>query len=169
MKIGIYGGSFDPVHVGHVNAALTFKEELSLDKIIVIPAYQPPHKKGLAMTPSEHRLYMCNLAFGNLEGFEVSDIEIKLRGNSSLHFAKKPYKIKLAEKTDNGVAAAPATHYAGGKTEGANFHVEAVFFKHLCSPGTGLDLFPCGLGMVPHLLCKVNEHGSFFLDIVSCE
>ena len=77
MKIGIYGGSFDPVHVGHVNAALTFKEELSLDKIIVIPAYQPPHKKGLAMTPSEHRLNMCNLAFGNLEGFEVSDIEIK--------------------------------------------------------------------------------------------
>lgn len=77
MKIGIYGGSFDPVHNGHVNAALTFMEELSLDKIIVVPAYQPPHKKGLAMTPSEHRLNMCSLAFGNLEGFEVSDIEIK--------------------------------------------------------------------------------------------
>lgn len=77
MKIGIYGGSFDPVHKGHVNAALTFKEELSLDKIIVIPAYQPPHKKGLAMTPSEHRMNMCRLAFGELEGFEVSDIEIK--------------------------------------------------------------------------------------------
>ncbi len=77
MKIGIYGGSFDPVHNGHVNAALTFKEELNLDKIIVIPAYQPPHKKGLAMTPSEHRMNMCNIAFGNLEGFEVSDIEIK--------------------------------------------------------------------------------------------
>ena len=77
MKIGIYGGSFDPVHVGHVNAAKNFMEELSLDKIIVIPAYQPPHKKGLAMTPSEHRLNMCNIAFGKLEGFEVSDIEIK--------------------------------------------------------------------------------------------
>lgn len=77
MKIGIYGGSFDPVHVGHINAAFTFMEELSLDKIIVIPAYQPPHKKGLALTPSEHRLNMCNIAFGNLEGFEVSDIEIK--------------------------------------------------------------------------------------------
>ena len=77
MKIGIYGGSFDPVHVGHVNAAKNFMEELSLDKIIIIPAYQPPHKKGLAMTPSEHRLNMCNIAFGKLEGFEVSDIEIK--------------------------------------------------------------------------------------------
>ncbi|MBE6881619.1 MAG: nicotinate (nicotinamide) nucleotide adenylyltransferase [Oscillospiraceae bacterium] len=77
MKIGIYGGSFDPVHKGHVNAALTFKEELSLDKIIVIPAYQPPHKKGLALTPSEHRMNMCRLAFEGLEGFEVSDIEIK--------------------------------------------------------------------------------------------
>ncbi|MBQ4117973.1 MAG: nicotinate (nicotinamide) nucleotide adenylyltransferase [Oscillospiraceae bacterium] len=77
MKIGIYGGSFDPVHKGHVNAVLTFKEELSLDKIIVIPAYQPPHKKGLALTPSEHRMNMCRLAFEGLEGFEVSDIEIK--------------------------------------------------------------------------------------------
>lgn len=77
MKIGIYGGSFDPVHVGHVNAALTFKEELSLDKVIIIPAYQPPHKKGLALTPSEHRMNMCGIAFGKLEGFEVSDIEIK--------------------------------------------------------------------------------------------
>ena len=55
MKIGIYGGSFDPVHVGHVNAALTFKEELSLDKIIVIPAYQPPHKKGLAWPKLQRR------------------------------------------------------------------------------------------------------------------
>ena len=77
MRIGIYGGSFDPVHNGHVNAAKNFMEELSLDKIIVIPAYQPPHKKGLALTPSEHRMNMCNLAFGKLEGFEVSDIEIK--------------------------------------------------------------------------------------------
>lgn len=77
MKIGIYGGSFDPVHAGHVNAALTLKEELSLDKVIIIPAYKPPHKKGLAMTPSRHRLNMCEIAFGNLEGFEVSDIEIR--------------------------------------------------------------------------------------------
>lgn len=77
MRIGIYGGSFDPVHMGHINAALAFKEELSLDKIIVIPAYQPPHKKGLALTPSEHRMNMCKIAFGNLDGFEVSDMEIK--------------------------------------------------------------------------------------------
>ena len=77
MKIGIYGGSFDPVHKGHVNAAINFMEELSLDKVIVIPAYQPPHKKGLAMTPSEHRMNMCRLAFGDLDGFEVSDIEIQ--------------------------------------------------------------------------------------------
>ena len=77
MKIGIYGGSFDPVHKGHVNAAVNFMEELSLDKIIIIPAYQPPHKKGLAMTPSEHRRNMCRLAFGDMENFEVSDIEIQ--------------------------------------------------------------------------------------------
>lgn len=77
MKTGIYGGSFDPVHNGHINAAKTFMEELSLDRIIVVPAYCSPFKKGLAVTPSQHRLNMCNIAFGGLAGFEVSDIEIK--------------------------------------------------------------------------------------------
>lgn len=76
MRIGIYGGSFDPVHNGHINAAKNFMEELSLDKIIIVPAYCSPFKKGLAVTPSQHRLNMCNIAFGNTEGFEVSDIEI---------------------------------------------------------------------------------------------
>ena len=77
MKIGIYGGSFDPVHNGHINAAETYMEELGLDKIIIVPAYCPPHKKGLALTPSEHRFNMCRLAFESLPGFEVSDIEIQ--------------------------------------------------------------------------------------------
>ncbi len=77
MKTGIYGGSFDPVHNGHINAAETYMEELSLDRIIIVPAYCPPHKKGLALTPSEHRLNMCHLAFDRLKGFEVSDIEIQ--------------------------------------------------------------------------------------------
>ena len=77
MKIGIYGGSFDPVHNGHINAAKTYMEEMALDKIIIVPAYCPPHKKGLALTPSEHRLNMCRLAFGEMPGFEVSDIEIQ--------------------------------------------------------------------------------------------
>lgn len=76
MRIGIYGGSFDPVHNGHINAAKNFMEELSLDKIIIVPAYCSPFKKGLAVTPSQHRLNMCNIAFGNTEGFEVSDAEI---------------------------------------------------------------------------------------------
>lgn len=76
MRIGIYGGSFDPVHNGHINAARNFMEELSLDKIIIVPAYCSPFKKGLAVTPSQHRLNMCNIAFGNTEGFEVSDAEI---------------------------------------------------------------------------------------------
>ena len=76
MRIGIYGGSFDPVHNGHINAAKTFMKELSLDKIIIVPAYCSPFKKGLAVTPSQHRLNMCNIAFGALPDFEVSNIEI---------------------------------------------------------------------------------------------
>jgi len=77
MRIGIYGGSFDPVHNGHMNAAETYMKELLLDKIIIVPAYCPPHKKGFALTPSEHRLNMCRLAFGKIPGFEISDVEIQ--------------------------------------------------------------------------------------------
>lgn len=77
MKIGIYGGSFDPVHNGHINAAENFRDELGLDLVIIVPAYVPPHKKGLMLTPSEHRLNMCKLAFEGREGFTVSDIEIQ--------------------------------------------------------------------------------------------
>lgn len=76
MRVGIYGGSFDPVHNGHINAAQTFFEELSLDRLIVVPAYCSPFKKGLAVTPSQHRMNMCKIAFGNIKDFEVSDIEI---------------------------------------------------------------------------------------------
>ncbi len=82
MKIGILGGTFNPIHSGHIELAQYCKNELSLDKILLIPTYTPPHKISKDLANETHRLNMCNLASENLEGFEVCDIEIKRQGTS---------------------------------------------------------------------------------------
>lgn len=82
MRIGIYGGTFSPVHLGHVAAAKAFMEQMWLDILYVIPTGISPHKqmKGDA-TPAD-RLEMCRLAFENVEGVIVSDLEIRREGKS---------------------------------------------------------------------------------------
>lgn len=74
MKIGLYGGSFDPVHIGHMAVAREAKAQFNLDKIIFIPTGSMPHKKGCHATGDE-RVKMLKLAFDN-EAYEVSDYEI---------------------------------------------------------------------------------------------
>jgi len=76
FKIGIFGGSFNPPHNGHVNIAVQAKEELGLDKMLIMPTGTSPHK-GKALVGFNSREYMCRLAFGRLPGFEVTDIEGK--------------------------------------------------------------------------------------------
>ncbi len=94
MKIGLFGGTFNPVHKGHVNLVKNFKDKLSLDKVLVIPTAVPPHKQAESLVSSEDRLSMCRLAFGTLA--EVSDVEISRGGRSytveTLEELKKIYK-----------------------------------------------------------------------------
>lgn len=92
MKIAIYGGAFNPVHNEHVNIALAAKRELGLDKIIVVPTNQSPHKSGLLAPRAVDRLEMCRLAFGKFEGFEVSDCEIKRGGVSYSYVTCRRFK-----------------------------------------------------------------------------
>lgn len=82
MKIGIYGGAFNPVHTEHVNIALSAKRELSLDKVLVIPSFISPHKSGVLTARPRERAEMCRLAFAGQDGVEVSDCEIKRGGVS---------------------------------------------------------------------------------------
>ena len=82
MKIGILGGTFNPIHNGHIQLAQYCKNELLLDKIFLIPTYTPPHKISKDLADETHRLTMCSLASENLDDFEVCDIEIKRQGKS---------------------------------------------------------------------------------------
>ncbi len=81
-KIGIFGGTFDPIHNGHLNLADKVSEVLNLDKVLIIPASVPPHKRWLQITDSKHRYEMCRLACQGNKLYEVSDIEIKREGSS---------------------------------------------------------------------------------------
>ncbi len=82
MRVGVFGGSFDPVHFGHLFLAEYCREACELDEVLFIPAGQPPHKSGQRLTPPEHRLEMLRLAIANNPGFSISDVEIKRDGPS---------------------------------------------------------------------------------------
>lgn len=80
--IAMYGGSFNPIHIGHIQLAEYFLNTLSLDKLLIIPDAKPPHKSDKAMISAYHRFNMCKLAVNNINNIEVSDIEIKRKGKS---------------------------------------------------------------------------------------
>ena len=82
LRVGIYGGTFAPIHNGHIAAAKAFMEQMKLDYLYVIPAYLPPHKTIDASDDPMHRIRMCDLAFGGVDGVVVSDMEIKRGGRS---------------------------------------------------------------------------------------
>ncbi|MCL6610828.1 MAG: nicotinate-nucleotide adenylyltransferase [Peptococcaceae bacterium] len=81
-RIGIMGGTFDPIHYGHLVAAEGARHHFNLEKVVFVPAARPPHKGARVITGPVHRLNMAVLATGSNPNFEVSDIEIKRRGPS---------------------------------------------------------------------------------------
>ena len=76
-RVGIFGGTFDPIHNGHLITAQAVKEIRNLDKIIFIPANISPHKIEIKSLSAEHRLKMLQLAIENVPYFNYSDIELK--------------------------------------------------------------------------------------------
>lgn len=82
MKIGIMGGTFDPIHYGHLVTAEAARQELSLDKVVFVPSGSPPHKKNLTITPAEHRCAMVELSIATNPFFSLSRVEIDRQGYS---------------------------------------------------------------------------------------
>ena len=83
MRIAVFGGTFNPPHNGHIEAAKTAVRELQADKLIIIPDARPPHKEQAEGSPSApERLELARLAFGELENTELSDIELRRGGLS---------------------------------------------------------------------------------------
>lgn len=94
MRIGLFGGSFDPVHAEHVGYVRAAAEQLHLDRVFVLPSHIAPHKRGGAFADEKDRLEMCRIAFRGIPYAEVSDYEIAQGGTSfsyltCRHFAQK--------------------------------------------------------------------------------
>ena len=82
MNVGIFGGTFDPIHIGHLRAAEEVREIFSLERIYFVPALIPPHKRAHRVTSSEDRLTMVKKALRSNPCFRLSEIEIKRGGIS---------------------------------------------------------------------------------------
>ncbi len=103
-KIGIFGGTFNPIHLGHLRLAEDVREEFLLDKVIFVPANIPPHKKLNGNVTAADRMKMIEMSISGNSYFEVNDIEIRKGGVSytidtakylyeNYDFFKKPYFI----------------------------------------------------------------------------
>ena len=82
MKVCLFGGTFDPPHLGHLIVAQTIFEAENFDQIVFVPAYQPPHKNGMKISPVDQRLEMLNIAIKENPNFIMSDLEIERKGLS---------------------------------------------------------------------------------------
>ena len=81
-RLGIFGGTFNPVHLGHLVLAESFRERLALDRVLLVPAGTPPHKAAPGIAPALHRYAMAALAVTGHPSFAVSDVEVRRAGPS---------------------------------------------------------------------------------------
>ena len=104
-KVGLYGGTFAPPHLGHLHAVKTFLCRIPVDKLYIMPTFQPPHKVKASGDTPEVRLEMCHAAFDGIPAVEVSDYEIRKADVSYTvqtlrHLAKPDREIYLLCGTD---------------------------------------------------------------------
>ena len=158
--IGIYGGSFDPIHLGHLKTATTLKTELQLDHLFLLPCCEPVHKDGLKYS-SNDRLKMLNLALDKFSTLEIDSREI-LRGGGSymidtLHELKQIYKdepicliigmdsfIKI-KTWKNWQEFSKLVHLVILQRQGFNLTDSSLDYFHTCKEVDQLQLEPNGL------------------------
>jgi nicotinate-nucleotide adenylyltransferase len=80
--LGLFGGTFDPIHLGHLRAAAEVRRRTGIERILFIPSYRPPHKAADGTAPAADRLRMVEIACRRRPGFEASPIEVEARGRS---------------------------------------------------------------------------------------
>ena len=80
QRLGILGGTFDPIHHGHLRAAEEAHDQLGLQQVLFVPAGDPPHKPGLPISPAHHRLHMVELATADKPHFAISRVDVDRPG-----------------------------------------------------------------------------------------
>jgi len=97
MRLGLLGGTFDPVHYGHLLLAESAREQCKLDRVWFLPTATPPHKQGIRPTPAEQRIEMLELAIAGNEAFGVSRYEVDRGGVSYTVQTLRHYREEVPE------------------------------------------------------------------------
>jgi nicotinate-nucleotide adenylyltransferase len=97
MRIGILGGTFNPIHIGHLILAEEAYHKLKLDKLIFVPTFLPPHKSTESLLDAKHRLKMAKLAVDENPCFDVSSIEVDAKKKSYSIDTLKEFRCKFGE------------------------------------------------------------------------
>lgn len=97
MKIGIFGGTFDPVHMGHLRVAEEIRESFSLERIVFVPVFMPPHKKDCRIVEAGDRLHMLKAGTRGNRFFQTSEIEIRRGGVSYTIDTLKGFEKRFRE------------------------------------------------------------------------
>jgi len=141
MKIGILGGTFNPVHIGHLILAEEAREKLGLDKIVFIPTALPPHKDSLNIALADKRLKMLKLAIKGNKHFTVSDIEIKRKGRSYTIDTLKELKQKYSRDELYFIIGSDLLKYLN-EWKDLNEIIKMVKFVVATRPGFPLEQIP---------------------------
>lgn len=96
-KLGLMGGTFDPVHLAHLHIAEEAREAFCLDRVLFIPAAQPPHKQGRKIASAAQRIAMVEMAIADNPHFELSLMEMERQGPSYSWLTVKELREKLPE------------------------------------------------------------------------
>lgn len=147
MKIGILGGTFDPVHLGHLELARKAQSQFLLDRIIFVPALQPPHKQIPALTTSvQDRYEMVRLAIQGQPSFELSDCEIVRKGVSYTFDTVCELERKFPHDTlflilgEDALAGLNAWHRAEELKKKVRFLIARRGDRHMREPeGAGVE------------------------------
>jgi len=100
MRVGLYGGSFDPIHNGHLIIARAVAERLSITRVILLPSAHPPHKAGERLAGPAHRAQMVTLAIADEPLFELSDYDLTRPGPSYTIDTVKHFRDLLGTSAD---------------------------------------------------------------------
>jgi len=166
QSIGIFGGTFDPPHIGHLILAAEAIYQFHLDRLLWVLTPDPPHKQGRTITPLSHRLAMVKLALADTPEFELSMVDID---RPSPHFAVDTVKIIAAQNPD-----AELVYLMGGDSlhDLPAWH-QPKDFVSVCDsigvlrrPGDDIDL-PALEKMLPGLTAKVRFMDAPLLDIAA--
>jgi nicotinate-nucleotide adenylyltransferase len=148
VKIGILGGTFNPVHIGHLILAEEAREKLGLERIVFVPAYLPPHKDNSDIAPASHRLNMVKLAIKGNKNFSVSDAEIRRDGKSYTIDTVRDFKKQYPNEDLYFIIGSDLLTYLDEWKDLSEI-IKMVKFVAATRPGYPLEKIPSYISTIP--------------------